>query len=122
MKESDKEFRAIQKEEMNAIKEAKKGRKKGAGKPKKSSAAGRASKGKMREVQSSPVVSSTPIPKMRATPKSTPSTVTRTSTYAKDNFNAALDSDSDLPELADVLLSYRKGLSPQTTPIASTST
>ncbi|KAK1221217.1 hypothetical protein PQX77_015976 [Marasmius sp. AFHP31] len=140
MKASEREFRASQREEMKAIKDAEKARQKAEKADvttKKSAASGR-SKGKMREVQScecfvmetqssplrfnsAPVVPSTPIPKSRAPPKSAPPTIPRSSTVAATDLDTELDSDSDLPELADTLLPYRKRTSTQTAPVASTS-
>ncbi|KAK1217153.1 hypothetical protein PQX77_020195 [Marasmius sp. AFHP31] len=120
MKASKKEFVASQKEEMKAIRAAEKVKKRAekATKGNKSAVSGR-HKGKMREILSSPVRPSTPIAKNRALPESAPATICCSSTFRATDFDDH-DSDSDLPELSDVL-AYWKKTSEQTTPVASSS-
>ncbi|KAK1231263.1 hypothetical protein PQX77_005628 [Marasmius sp. AFHP31] len=120
MRASQKELVASQKEEAKAIRDAEKAKKRAekSTKGNKSAPSGER-KGKMREILSSPVRPSTPVPKNRSLPESAPATISRSSRFGATDFDD-LDSDSDLPELSDVLACWKK-TSEQTTLVASSS-
>ncbi|KAJ8092483.1 hypothetical protein PM082_023736 [Marasmius tenuissimus] len=140
MKASGKEFRDQQREEIKAIKDAENVRKKaeaaqkrkdaaaakkkGNNAPKSKKPAGNGvMKGKMLEMQSSPIISSTPEFIKPALPRSAPATTSRASRITGLDFGNTgfdTDSDSDLPELADTLWPFRKGSSTDSTPVGST--
>ncbi|KAL0068278.1 hypothetical protein AAF712_004665 [Marasmius tenuissimus] len=143
MKASGKEFWEQQREQMKAIKEAENAKKKAEAAQKREDAAAakkkannnapkskkpagnRLSKGKrVRCNLVMPIISSTPKSVKPALPRSAPATTSQASKIkALDFGNTGFDSDSDsdLPELADALLPFRKGTSTDSTLVALTS-